>query len=153
MSKNQIRIIAAQPHHRPDIIEFQLLMAMETESLQLNRSILDKGVQAVFNDPSKGQYFVAVVNEKVVGSFLITYEWSDWRNGNVWWLQSVYVRREFRESGIFNAMYQHLKDIVANQPEVMGIRLYVDKTNTNAQKVYQKKGLSHHHYDMYEWMK
>ncbi|HBH25156.1 MAG TPA: GNAT family N-acetyltransferase [Cytophagales bacterium] len=153
MSKNQIRIIAAQPHHRPDIIGFQLLMAMETESLQLDRNILEKGVQAVFEDASKGQYFVAVADETVVGSFLITYEWSDWRNGNVWWLQSVYVKREFRKLGIFNTMYQRLKDIVANQPEVMGIRLYVDKTNTKAQKVYQKKGLSHHHYDMYEWMK
>ena len=135
------------------IIEFQRLMAWETEKLQLDTSVLKDGVQAVFADENKGQYFVAEENGEVVGSMLTTYEWSDWRNGVILWLQSVYVLKKARGKGIFSAMYKHIMDHVAERPGFKGIRLYVEKSNSHARKVYQSMGMIDHHYDMFEWMK
>ena len=92
------------------IIDFQQKMAWETEQMTLVPEIIFKGVNAVFNDSSRGQYWVAEDKGKIVASLLITYEWSDWRNCNVWWFQSVYVLPEFRRTGIFRSMYQHIKE-------------------------------------------
>lgn len=120
------------------IIHFQLLMAKETENLDLVPEIVTKGVQAVFQDLNKGIYFVAEFENRVVASLMITYEWSDWRNGNVWWIQSVYVLPEVRRMGIFRQMYSYLKNVVENDVNLRGLRLYVDKTNTKAQKFTKK---------------
>ena len=143
----------ANPSDAPDIVDYQLQMALETENLELTKSVVELGVEAVFDDKSKGAYYVAEVDGKVVGSLLITYEWSDWRNGQVLWIQSVYVLKEFRGQGIFRKLYAHVKEKVVDQEtDFRGIRLYVDKTNDDAQKVYEKLGMENHHYEMYEWM-
>ncbi len=135
------------------ISDFQIAMALETESLTLDKSTVLKGVKAVFELPAKGQYFVAVDKNKVVGSLMITYEWSDWRNQWVWWIQSVYILPAFRGKKIFSRMYNHIKTLVINNDDVSGIRLYVDLTNSNARKVYQSLGMNGEHYQLFEWMK
>ena len=134
------------------IADFQQKMAWETEKLELREDVLTAGVKAVFEDSNKGLYFVAEQDGNVVASLMITYEWSDWRNGTVWWIQSVYVLPTFRGQGVFKQMYLHLKEHVM-QSELRGLRLYVDKTNTAAQKVYDSIGMTQEHYAMYEWMK
>jgi len=135
------------------IVEFQLAMALETEQLQLHEPTVKKGVAAVFADPSKGIYYVAETNGQVVGSLLTTFEWSDWRNGTVLWVQSVYVRPEFRKKSIFSRLYKHIQEKVATNSDLRGIRLYADKTNTSAHGVYEHLGMTAEHYQMYEWMK
>ncbi len=134
------------------LVEFQQKMAFETEGLELDKDILNKGVQAVFNDENKGVYYVAVENGQIIASLLITFEWSDWRNGQVYWIQSVYVLSEFRGKGVYKQMYLHLKEVVNKNPDIMGLRLYVEKDNLNAQKVYTKLGMDGVHYKMFEWM-
>ena len=137
----------------PAIIEFQVAMARETEFIELDRAILTSGVRAVFEDPSLGRYFVAEADSRVVGSLLITYEWSDWRNGMVWWIQSVYVIPEYRRRGIYAGLYTHIRTMVAGEEHVRGIRLYVDRRNTAAQQVYTRLGMNGEHYQVFEWMK
>jgi GNAT superfamily N-acetyltransferase len=137
----------------PAIIEFQLAMARETEELDLDREILTQGVHALFSDPSLGRYFVAERDEEVAGSLMITYEWSDWRNGMVWWIQSVYVAPAHRRQGIYAGLYAHVRDLVDAEPNVRGIRLYVDRRNTSAQEVYTRLGMDGGHYQVFEWMK
>jgi GNAT superfamily N-acetyltransferase len=135
------------------LVEFQLKMAMETEELKLDREILIKGVKAVYEDPAKARYFVARIDERVVGMLMITLEWSDWRNGWVWWIQSVYVEQEFRKDGIFRSLYTYIRNVVENSDSIRGLRLYVDKRNIKAQKVYNALGMTGEHYTTYEWMK
>lgn len=135
------------------IVEFQLAMALETEQLQLHEPTVIKGVASVFADPSKGIYYVAETDGKVVGSLLTTFEWSDWRNGTVLWVQSVYVRPEFRKKSIFSRLYKHIQEKVVSNSNLRGIRLYADKTNTSAHGVYEHLGMTAEHYQMYEWMK
>lgn len=135
------------------IVDFQLVMAMESEGMKLEKAVLKDGVSAIFNDPEKGKYYVAEYNQEVVASVLNTYEWSDWRNGTIIWFQSVYVKPEFRKLGIFKQMYQFIKEKVVMDDRIKGIRLYVDKGNVNAQKVYEALGMTGDHYLTYEWMK
>lgn len=137
----------------PAILEFQLAMARETEDLELDREICAKGVHAVFEHPARGQYYIGEKDGRVVGSLLITYEWSDWRNGMVWWIQSVYVAPEVRGQGIYAGLYAHVKQLAQADERVQGIRLYVDKRNTRAQQVYTRLGMNGEHYQVFEWMK
>ena len=147
------QISKANTSHIPSIVQFQLDMAMETENLVLEESIVKLGVHAVFRDTAKGTYYVAEIDGKIVGSLLTTYEWSDWRNGQILWIQSVYILKEFRGQGVFKEMYEFIKSRVVDQAtNFSGIRLYVDKTNEIAQKVYEKLDMENHHYEMYEWM-
>jgi len=128
-------------------------MALETENLELSGLTVNNGVKAVFKDKSKGTYYVAELDGKIVGSLLTTYEWSDWRNGRVLWIQSVYVEKQHRGKGIYRKLYEHVKKLVEHdKTDFRGIRLYVDKSNSSAQKVYEKLGMESHHYEMYEWM-
>lgn len=133
------------------IAEFQVAMALETENLVLDREICSAGVRAVFDETSRGRYFVAERDGRVIASTLVTYEWSDWRNGVVWWIHSVYVVPEQRGSGVFSTLYRHLQEL-ARESGIRGIRLYVDKTNLAARKVYEKLGMNGEHYHLYEWM-
>lgn len=143
----EARIIDAEK-----IIAFQKSMAMETEDMSLDTDTVNHGVHAVFADPHKGSYYVAEYKGEVIGSLLITYEWSDWRNSFVWWLQSVYIIPEHRRKGIFKEMYLHVKE-TALQNNVSGLRLYVEQENVNAQKTYEAMGMKSDHYRMYEWLK
>jgi ribosomal protein S18 acetylase RimI-like enzyme len=136
------------------IADFQVKMAFETENgLKLDPPTVLKGVTAVMDDPSKGKYWVAEVDGNVVGCLLTVPEWSDWRNGTVLWVHSVYVDPNFRKQGVYKALYSHLKEMVNETSDLRGIRLYVDKTNVKAQKVYESLGMSGEHYHLYEWMK
>ena len=135
------------------IVDFQLLMANETEGIELDKPTVTKGVSAVLNDNSKGQYYVAEINNVAVSSLLTTFEWSDWRNGTILWIQSVYVLREFRRKGVYRNMYSYLKEIVLNNINLNGIRLYADKSNFAAQKTYKALGMSPDHYVTFEWLK
>ena len=141
----------AKPNDAGAIIDFQLAMALETEEVSLDRVIVTRGVNAVFGDPSRGRYFVAEAGGRVVASLLITYEWSDWRDGVVWWIQSVYVVSEVRGQRVYAGLYEHVKSIALSE-QVRGIRLYVDKRNTRAQQVYTRLGMNGEHYLVFEWM-
>jgi GNAT superfamily N-acetyltransferase len=147
-----ILIRKAKPSDTPSIIDFQLKMAWETEKMKLVPEIVTKGVDAVFHDQSRGQYYVAESDGKVVASLLITYEWSDWRNCSVWWFQSVYVVLEFRRQGVFRKMYSHIREL-AEEQDIAGLRLYVETKNSRAQKTYEALGMSSEHYAFYEWMR
>jgi GNAT superfamily N-acetyltransferase len=136
----------------PFIADFQLKMAWETEKMEHDPDVVIKGVKAVFEDPSRGQYYVAEATGRVIASLLITFEWSDWRNCNVWWFQSVYVVPEFRRQGIFRNMYTHIKNI-AEEQDIAGLRLYVETKNEQARKTYEALGMSSEHYSFYEWMR
>ena len=148
-----MRIREATRSDIPSIIDFQLKMALETENLTLDISTLTKGVCQLFEDPAKGRYYVAEENKQVVGCLMTTYEWSDWRCGTVLWIQSVYIDANYRGKGVYKKLYDHIQQMVIAEPELRGIRLYVDKTNQAAQSVYQKLGMNGEHYQMYEWMK
>lgn len=137
----------------PPIIEFQVAMARETEDLELDRDVCTAGVAAVFAEPQRGQYFVGERAGEVIASLLITYEWSDWRNGVIWWIQSVYVKPEARRQGVYAGLYEYVKQLVQNEPDIRGIRLYVDKRNTRAQAAYARLGMNGEHYQVFEWMK
>ncbi|MEO9850095.1 MAG: GNAT family N-acetyltransferase [Reichenbachiella sp.] len=143
----------AREEEAQSIIDFQIDMARETEDVDLDRNLITPGVKAVFSDESKGWYFVAEIDGQIAGSLLITFEWSDWRNAMILWIQSVFVGKEFRGRGVYRALYEHIQSIVNNSDEYVGIRLYVDKTNTDALKVYQKLGMDSEHYGMCEWIK
>lgn len=150
---DSLEIRPARPEDAGTIVDFQLRMARETEGLDLDLPTVTRGVQAVFEDSSRGRYWVAESGGRIVGSLLTTYEWSDWRNGTVLWIQSVYVPLELRGSGIYRRLYEHLRERVLSSPQLMGIRLYVDRRNTAAQRVYERLGMSREHYETFEWMK
>ena len=147
-----ITIRKAKPSDAASIIDFQQKMAWETEQMVLADEIVTKGVENLFKESSRGEYFVAESEDKVVASLLITYEWSDWRNKNVWWFQSVYVLPSFRRKGIFRSMYAYIKE-EAEKQDVAGLRLYVETKNFTAQKTYESLGMKSEHYRMYEWLK
>ena len=129
-------------------------MAWETEKRRLNPERAGKGVATLLNDPSKGTYYIAEVQAgertTIAGQLLITYEWSDWRNGNFWWIQSVYVAEEFRSAGVFKALYNHVQAIAKSRPDVCGLRLYVEAHNERAKQAYQRLGMKKTDYDFFE---
>lgn len=137
----------------PKIVEFQIAMARETEGIELDRGVLSRGVAAVFAEPGLGRYFVATLDGTIVGSLMITYEWSDWRNGLVWWIQSVYVVPEARGAGVYRRLYEAIQSLVRDGFGIRGVRLYVDTRNVAAQQVYERLGMDGGHYRVFEWMK
>ena len=124
-------------------------MAWETEHKHLDEAVLRRGTEAVFADPRRGNYLVAELDGIPAGSLLITYEWSDWRNGDFWWVQSVYVAEEARRRGVFRALYQAVKER-AIEAGAVGTRLYVETENTRAQSTYASLGMEHCDYAMLE---
>jgi ribosomal protein S18 acetylase RimI-like enzyme len=135
------------------IVELQLKMAQETEGLELDRGAVNKGVHAVFQYPAHGTYWVAEKQGEIMGVLLAIPEWSDWRNGTVLWIHSLYVISEARRQGVFKKLYLNLKEQVEQSPELVGLRLYVDRQNKSAQKIYDKLGMNKDHYELYEWLK
>lgn len=131
------------------IVQFQADMAMESEGCVLDKEKVTKGVTSAILDDSKGVYWVAKFEKRPIGRLMLTREWSDWNNKWYWWIQSVYVIPEFRRKGVYKAMYKKVKD-TAKANNVSQIRLYVDKTNVSAQKVYQNLGMQESHYLMFE---
>jgi GNAT superfamily N-acetyltransferase len=135
------------------IADFQIKMAMETESLMLDHSTVMAGVKKILDEPERGEYLVAYDDHKVIGSMLILSEWSDWRNRTIWWIHSLYVLPEYRKKGVFKVMFAHLKKQMEERADIGGIRLYVDKRNTSARQVYEKLGMDGDHYQVFELMK
>jgi GNAT superfamily N-acetyltransferase len=135
------------------IIDFQIRLAKETEGMRLNKETVSKGVRAVLRDKAKGEYFMAEKNGEVVGMMLTIPEWSDWRNGTAIWIHSLYVRPEWRGRGAFKKMYLYLKKKVGLSAGLVGLRLYVERKNKTAHKVYKRLGMNSDHYLMYEWLK
>lgn len=145
-----ISIRAAKPGDSALIARFNKDMALETENLELDDDTILTGVKAVLNDPGLGYYIIAEIDGSPAGSLMITYEWSDWRNGNFWWIQSVFVERQARRSGVFKSMYSFIEAEADNDNNCVGIRLYVEKENSRAQKTYESLGMYEAPYNMYE---
>lgn len=132
------------------IARFNRAMAWETEQRKLSPQRVLRGVRALLADAAKGRYFVAEWAGEVIGQTLITYEWSDWRNGNFWWIQSVYVAPEHRGHGVFKALHRHIHQLARRQKDVCGLRLYVAGHNTQAKEVYARLGLAPTEYELWE---
>jgi GNAT superfamily N-acetyltransferase len=150
---NELKVRQGEPADAPTIVDFQLKMAWETESLKLDELTVTKGVRRIFNEPQRGKYLIAEHRADTVGSMLVLNEWSDWRNGDVLWIHSLYILPDYRAQGIFRRMYEQLKAEVEQDEGLKGLRLYVDRTNVKAQKAYEKMGMTAEHYQMYEWLK
>lgn len=141
----------ATPDDWPTIAEFNRRLAHETESLALDGPTLEAGVKAALGDKSKARYFVACTHDgQIVGQLMHTYEWSDWRNGHIWWLQSVYVHPDYRSQGVFRLLFEHLARQAESDPAVVGLRLYVEDHNERAQAVYGRLGLDAAGYQVME---
>jgi ribosomal protein S18 acetylase RimI-like enzyme len=145
-----LTIRQARPADAAVIADFNSRLAWETEGRRLASATVRRGVEALLGDPAKGIYFVAELEGVVVGQLLITYEWSDWRNGNFWWIQSVYVAAEFRQGGVFRALFEQVRQQAKARPDVCGLRLYVESNNGRAQSAYERLGMSRAHYDVFE---
>ena len=143
-----VRVAAAEDGDA--FVRFNCAMALETENKRLDESIVGPGVKAVFVDPSRGFYVLAESANRIVAALMVTFEWSDWRNANFWWIQSVYVTPEFRRRGVYSRLYDFVRDRARADGGVCGFRLYVEKDNTAAQKVYENLGMSASGYLMYE---
>lgn len=135
------------------IVDFNSAMAMETEGIVLQPERIAKGVMTLLLDSSLGFYLLAEEKGNPIGSLMITTEWSDWRNGLFWWIQSVYVKEEKRRQGVFRELYQAVRDLAAETPNVCGFRLYVEHENHAAQKTYHSLGLCETHYKLFEQTK
>ena len=132
------------------IVTFNYLMAKETEAILLDKNILKLGVKSVITAPSKAQYWIAENNNEIIGQLMVTYEWSDWRNGDMWWISSVYVTENFRRRGVFSALYKHIEHMAKENLGCCGIRLYIEKHNKRAQKTYLSLGMNDAGYDVME---
>ena len=133
----------------PALVEFNQAMAWETEHKRLDAATLARGVSAVFDDARRGFYLVAESAGEVVGGLMVTYEWSDWRCGDWWWFQSVYVREAARRGGVFRALYADV-EARARAGDAVGLRLYVEWENTRAQATYAALGMTQSHYHCYQ---
>lgn len=147
-----IHVRPATPDDVPDLVSFQVAMARETEGKELHPERVEQGVRGVFEVPSRGRYWIAEcdVGGDSIGSLLLTYEWSDWRAGTFWWIQSVFVRAGDRGRGAFRALYEKVLRDARAASDVCGVRLYVDHDNRTAQDVYAKVGMSESHYRFFE---
>ncbi len=148
--RSNVDVRKAREQDIPAIAEFNIAMAQETEAKRLSPAKVKAGMRAVIRHPDHGFYLVAELNGRIAGSLLITREWSDWRNGVFWWIQSVYVPPEFRKQGIYRALYDAVKALARSTPDVCGFRLYVEKNNRAAMAVYSKLGMSETEYRIYE---
>lgn len=144
-----VAVRVAGPFDAKTIADFNVAMARETESLDLDPATVLRGVEQAIADPAKGLYWVAVRGGEVVACLLVTREWSDWRNGQLWWIQSVYVAPTHRRTGAFRGLYEHVR-AEAKAAGVMGLRLYVEQENTRAQETYRNLGMSLTHYRVME---
>ncbi len=151
---HEINIRLADESDTSALVRFNQAMARETEDLELDLQTLTSGVENLLKNRESGFYLIAEVlnaeGREAVGSLMVTYEWSDWRNGLFWWIQSVYITQNFRRRGIYRRLYEFVKAMAGAQPDVRGFRLYVEKENRTAQLTYEKLGMAQTHYLMFE---
>lgn len=133
-----------------ELAEFNINMARETEAIELIPEVIGAGVEAMIENPQMGFYLVVELDNGIQASLMVTNEWSDWRNGMFWWIQSVYVRPEYRGQGLYRVLYQRVKELAAQESSVCGFRLYVERNNSVAQKTYESLGMSETDYKIYE---
>jgi ribosomal protein S18 acetylase RimI-like enzyme len=133
--------------------DFQVAMAWESEGITLDRTTVQRGIESFLQGPEEGSYYIVTHDLIPIGCAMVQHEWSDWRAKRLLWLHSVYVVPEFRRSGVFRTLYASLKEQVQNNPELAGIRLYVDKKNTQAEDTYRRLGMTDEHYKLFEWLK
>lgn len=145
-----MKIRDAQPGDLEFIASCNMALAAETEDQTLERTLLVPGIRALFEDPSRGRYYIAEIGGRPVGQLMTTYEWSDWRNGTFLWIQSVYVLPTHRTRGVFRSLYQHLREQARADPAVCGIRLYADRGNSRALAVYERLGMHRSNYALLE---
>jgi len=139
--------------HKSDaqlIAENNQALAKETEDKNLKNELIIPGVKSVLNNPEKGFYLILEIDGNPAGQLMVTTEWSDWRNGHFWWIQSVYVHNEYRKLGVYRALHEETRKRAKAAGNVVGIRLYVDNDNTDAQKVYRQMGMVESNYKFYE---
>jgi len=136
-----LTIRRATPSDEAVVVRFNSALALESEGKTLDEAVLGLGVRAALTDPHKGFYTLAELHGAVVGQVLITFEWSDWRNGWYWWIQSVYVAEEARRQGVFRAIFHRLKDQAIADPTVIGLRLYLEEHNQRARTTYASLGM------------
>jgi GNAT superfamily N-acetyltransferase len=141
MSRMDIVIRQARAEDLDTIVRFNRAMALETEDKVLDTATVTSGVRRALADPGKGRYLLAVIDGRVVGQLMFTLEWSDWRDGWLWWIQSVFVDPEWRGHGVFSRLYRHLAKTAAESKDVRGLRLYVESGNDRAQRVYRALGM------------
>lgn len=147
---DDVRIRVASAADGDAFVRFNRAMALETENKKLAEEIVDPGVRAVFAEPGRGFYVVAERESEIVAALMITFEWSDWRNADFWWIQSVYVTPAFRRRGVYRKLYDFVRERARGEGGVCGFRLYVERDNTAAQRVYESLGMSASDYLMYE---
>ncbi len=133
-----------------ELAEFNTSTARETEGIELIPEVAAAGVGAMIDNPQMGFYLVVELDNSIQASLMVTTEWSDWRNGMFWWIQSVYVRPAYRRQGLYRELYARVKELAEQEPSVCGFRLYVEGDNVNAQKAYQLLGMSETDYKLYE---
>jgi GNAT superfamily N-acetyltransferase len=150
MSAATISVRAAMRDDVPRLVEFNLAMARETESKELDPERVSAGVAGVFDRDGRGRYWIAEEAGSTVGALMVTYEWSDWRNGDFWWIQSVYVVPARRRHGVFKSLYATVLAEARATAGVAGLRLYVDEENRDAQRVYAAVGMARSHYGLFE---
>ena len=122
------------------IVDFNIRLAAESEDIHLDRETVRRGVRGLLADAARGAYYVAC-GPDIIGQMMHTHEWSDWRNGDIWWIQSVYVHPDHRRRGVCRALYEHLRERAAADPGVVGVRLYVERENSRAQATYAALGM------------
>jgi GNAT superfamily N-acetyltransferase len=137
----QIEIRDAKPDYAATIVDFNQRLAWESEQKRLDMPTLQQGVKRLLADASWGRYFIAICDGQIVGQLLITYEWSDWRNGPIWWLQSVYVIPEFRRQGVFRRLHAHVRGLAKEGGQAVALRLYVEENNHAARETYRRAGM------------
>jgi ribosomal protein S18 acetylase RimI-like enzyme len=150
MDSASITVRPARLDDAPFVADCNLRLAQESEDLTLDPDRVERGVAAVFADSAKGFYLVAEMDGQRAGQLMITYEWSDWRNGVFWWFQSVYTMPEFRGRGVFRALYSHVESLAAQAGNVCGLRLYVAPSNDRAQAAYLNRGMHNSGYLLFE---
>ena len=145
-----IRVRPATPEDISLMARWAETMALETEDKQLDLDTVTRGIRAAVEDPSRGCYFIAEIAGEPVGTLMLTYEWSDWRCSWWWWIQSVYITPTNRRKGVYRALHAFVLDMARAQPDVGGLRLYVERHNVSAQRTYEFLGMLDSGYRMYE---